>query len=132
MAISFDAALGIHEQALSLRGQRAEVLANNIANSDTPGYQARDIDFSDILTKAKGGQGVAIKQTNDRHFSTANAQNMNAGLMYRTPMQPSIDGNTVDVQVEQAEYAENSLAFQSSFTFLNGKFRGLISAIRGE
>ena len=132
MAISFDAALGIHEQALSLRGQRAEVLANNIANSDTPGYQARDIDFRDVLMAAKGDQGVAIKQTNARHLSASRDQDMNAGLMYRTPMQPSIDGNTVDVQVEQAEYAENAVAFQSSFTFLNGKLRGLISAIRGE
>lgn len=132
MAISFDAALGIHERALTLRGQRAEVLANNIANADTPGYQARDVDFRDVLMQAKGGQGIAIRQTNARHFSTSSVMDMNSEMKYRIPMQPSIDGNTVDVQVEQAEYAENAVAFQASFTFLNGKLRGLMSAIRGE
>jgi len=132
MAISFEAALGVHDKALALRSQRAEVLANNIANADTPGYQARDIDFRDVLMQAKAGQGVSITRTNQRHFSTANAMTMEANMMYRTPMQPSIDGNTVDLQIEQAEYAENAIAFQSSFTFLNGKLRGLMSAIRGE
>lgn len=132
MAISFEAALGIHGKALALRGQRAEVLANNIANADTPGYQARDMDFRDLLMQAKGGQDIAIKRTNQRHLSSTNAMGMAADMKYRTPMQPSVDGNTVDLQIEQAEYAENAVAFQASFTFLNGKLRGLMSAIRGE
>jgi len=132
MAINFEAALGIHDQALALRSQRAEVLANNIANADTPGYQSRDMDFGDLLAQAKDQQGIAIKRTNSRHISTAGEMGLGSDLKYRTPMQPSIDGNTVDLQIEQAEYTDNAIAFQSSFTFLNGKFRGLMSAIRGE
>lgn len=132
MAISFEAALGIHDKALAVRSQRAEVLANNIANADTPGYQARDLDFGDFLAQAKGEQGVAIKRTHARHISTAGDMAASVNLKYRIPMQPSIDGNTVDLQIEQAEYADNAIAFQSSFTFLNSKLRGLMSAIRGE
>ena len=132
MAINFEAALGIHDKALALRSQRAEVLANNIANADTPGYQARDMDFREVLAQAAGGSDMNMKRTNARHFSTAGAMDMGSDLKYRTPMQPSIDGNTVDMQIEQAEYAENAIAFQSSFTFLNSKLRGLMSAIRGE
>jgi flagellar basal-body rod protein FlgB len=132
MAISFEAALGVHDKALTLRSQRAEVLANNIANADTPGYQSRDMDFGDLLAQAKGQQAVVIKRTNARHISAAGEMGLGSDLKYRTPMQPSIDGNTVDLQIEQAEYADNAIAFQSSFTFLNGRFRGLMSAIRGE
>ena len=132
MALNFEAALGIHDKALAIRGQRAEVLANNIANADTPGYQSRDMDFKALLMQAKSDQGVNLKRTNSRHFSTANAMETGAGLQYRTPMQPSVDGNTVDLQMEQAEYAENALAFQTSFTFLNRKFTGLMKAIKGE
>jgi len=132
MAINFEAALGIHDKALVLRSQRAEVLANNIANADTPGYQSRDMDFGDLLAQAKGQQAVAIKRTNARHISTAGEMGLGSDLKYRTPMQPSIDGNTVDLQIEQAEYADNAIAFQSSFTFLNSKFTGLMKAIRGE
>lgn len=132
MALNFEAALGIHDQALAIRSQRAEVLANNIANADTPGYQSRDMDFGALLKQAKSEQGVGLNRTNSRHFSTANAMETGAALQYRTPMQPSIDGNTVDLQMEQAEYAENALAFQTSFTFLNRKFTGLMKAIKGE
>ena len=132
MALNFNAALGIHAQALTIRGQRAEVLANNIANADTPGYQSRDMDFRALLKQAKSGQGVNLTRTNGRHYSTAHALQTGASLQYRTPMQPSIDGNTVDMQMEQAEYAENALAFQTSFTFLNRKFTGLMKAIKGE
>ena len=132
MAISFEAALGIHDKALAVRSQRAEVLANNIANADTPGYQARDLDFGDFLAQAKGEHGVAIKRTHARHIATTGDMATSVDLKYRIPMQPSIDGNTVDLQIEQAEYADNAIAFQSSFTFLNSKLRGLMSAIRGE
>ncbi|ALI08806.1 MULTISPECIES: flagellar basal body rod protein FlgB [Pseudomonas] len=135
MSISFDKALGIHEQALSFRAQRAEVLANNIANADTPNYKARDLDFSKVLAeqndKAKNGH-FALNMTNNRHIEAEGLGNGDESLMYRTPMQPSIDQNTVDAQLEQSNYAENSVNFQASFTLLNSKFKGLISALRGE
>jgi flagellar basal-body rod protein FlgB len=134
MAISFEAALGIHDKALAFRSQRAEVLANNIANADTPGYQARDLDFRQVLAQATGNGDINLKRTNGRHLANANANTagMGAELQYRVPMQPSIDGNTVDLQIEQAEYTENAIDFQASFTFLNSKLSGLMRAIKGE
>ncbi|WP_207062401.1 flagellar basal body rod protein FlgB [Motiliproteus sp. SC1-56] len=131
MTISFDKALGIHPQALLVRGQRAEVLANNIVNADTPNYKARDLDFRAILA-GQQGEDLQMSRTSAGHASDFIDPGMAAELMYRNPLQPSIDGNTVDVQKEQAEYAQNALRFQASFTFLNRKFSGLTSAIRGE
>jgi flagellar basal-body rod protein FlgB len=135
MSISFDKALGIHEQALGFRAQRAEVLANNLANADTPNYKARDLDFSKVLAeqneKTKNGK-FALNMTNSRHIEAEGMGNGDESLMYRTPMQPSIDQNTVDAQLEQSNYAENAVNFQASFTLLNSKFKGLVSALRGE
>jgi flagellar basal-body rod protein FlgB len=135
MSISFDKALGIHEQALGFRAQRAEVLANNIANADTPNYKARDLDFSKVLAaqneKTQNGT-FALNMTNSRHIEAQGLGNGDESLLYRTPMQPSIDQNTVDAQLEQSNYAENAVGFQASFTLLNSKFKGLVSALRGE
>ncbi|EHK71094.1 flagellar basal body rod protein FlgB [Pseudomonas psychrotolerans L19] len=140
MSISFDKALGLHEQALNFRSQRAEVLGNNIANADTPGYKARDLDFSAVMAEqaAKGASGASshyqLETTNSRHIAAEGfAMSMgDAALKYRIPTQPSVDQNTVDAQVEQANYAENAMNFQASFTLLNSKFKGLMSALRGE
>ncbi len=134
MSINFEAALGVHGNALALRSQRAEVLANNIVNADTPGYKARDLDFGKLL-KLTSSDMASPRKTNARHFSVGSnisASNSDNGLLYRKPLQPSIDGNTVDLQIEQAEYAKNALRFQASFTFLDNKVRGLKAAIRGE
>ena len=135
MSISFDKALGIHEKALGFRAQRAEVLANNIANADTPNFKARDVDFSSVLAeqseKAKNGT-FALNTTNNRHIEAQGLSEGDAALQYRTPMQPSIDQNTVDAQIEQSNYAQNAVDFQASFTLLNSKFKGLVSALRGE
>lgn len=131
MAISFESALGIHDQSLSLHSRRAEVLANNIANADTPGYQARDLDFAELL-KTSSEHRMRMTMTHQRHISTNGMGGADPELKYRVPMQPSLDGNTVDLQIEQAEYAKNALRFQSSFTFLNSKFKGLSKALRGE
>ena len=135
MSISFDKALGIHEKALGFRAQRAEVLANNIANADTPTYKARDMDFSSVLAaeadKQQKGR-IALDRTNNRHIEAEGLAMMDDTLQYRTPMQPSIDQNTVDAQIEQSNYAENAVGFQASFTLLNSKFKGLVSALRGE
>ncbi|MDO9623038.1 MAG: flagellar basal body rod protein FlgB [Pseudomonas sp.] len=135
MSISFDRALGIHEKALGFRAQRAEVLANNIANADTPHYKARDLDFASVLAEQsantqRGPAGLA--RTNNRHIAAEGMAMGSASLAYRIPSHPSIDQNTVDVQVEQSSYAENAVNFQASFTFLNSKFKGLVSALRGD
>jgi flagellar basal-body rod protein FlgB len=133
MAISFAAALGIHDKALAVHSQRAELLANNMVNADTPGYKARDIDFKQMLRQRLDEVGeVTLKATHAGHLSVGTGLGGAGELMYRTPTQPSIDGNTVDLQIEQAEFAKNALRFQTSFTFLDSKIRGLSRAIKGE
>ncbi|WP_462402090.1 flagellar basal body rod protein FlgB [Pseudomonas sp. Marseille-QA0332] len=135
MSISFDKALGIHEKALGFRAQRAEVLANNIANADTPNYKARDLDFASLLAaEAQKSQNsrIALERTSVRHIEAEGLASADDVLKYRTPMQPSLDQNTVDAQMEQSNYAQNAIDFQASFTLLNSKFKGLISALRGE
>ncbi|SMR73332.1 flagellar basal body rod protein FlgB [Marinobacterium sediminicola] len=132
MAISFDAALGVHDDALALRARRAEVLANNIANADTPNYKARDLDFAAILA----GQGrefeLPMERTESTHQSEYLEPDMAADLLFRTPHQPSVDGNTVELQEEMARYTDNAIRYQASFQFLNSKFQGLTRAIKGE
>ncbi len=139
MPISFDAALGIHDQALKLRSQRAELLASNIANSDTPGYKARDIDFKTALQTVqaqKSAQGFAdahkLSVTHSNHIQTNTTTSMSGETKYRVPHQASLDGNTVDSQTEKSAFADNALRYQASLTFLDGKFKGLISALKGE
>ena len=133
MSISFDSALGIHEQATLLRARRAEVLANNIANADTPGYKARDLDFEAILRGEQSAQPtLALQTTTGGHQQLIADPSLAADLIFRTPTQPSVDGNTVEVQQEMARYTENALDYQASFDFLNRKFQGLSKALRGE
>jgi flagellar basal-body rod protein FlgB len=133
MSISFEKALGIHESALRFRSERAAVLANNLANIDTPNFKAKDLDFKQALgQQMKKARQFDAATTNERHISAASLTGLGDDLLYRTPQQPSIDGNTVEDQIEHAEYMKNSLAFQASFQFLNNKFLGLRSAIRGE
>jgi flagellar basal-body rod protein FlgB len=133
MSISFDKALGIHESALRFRSERASVLANNLANVDTPNFKAKDIDFKQALNqKMTASTGFNLATTQSSHIDGSAFSTNEGNTLYRTPQQPSIDGNTVEDQIEHAEYMKNALAFQSSFQFLNSKFTGLRSAIRGE
>ncbi len=136
MPLNLDAYLGVHADALKLRSQRTEVLARNLANADTPGCQARDFDFKAALAQAGGGVDapVALKTTHTNQIATPldASGETNPNLKYRVPMAPALDGNTVDVQMEQANFAENSVRFQATLTFLNARFRGLMTAITGE
>ena len=133
MAISFDSALGIHEQAMQLRIKRSEVLANNLANADTPNFKARDIDFRSVLKNQTSLQmsQPTLRATNDRHISTGSALTPSVELKYRNPLQPSLDGNTVEEQSEMSRFSKNSLDFQASFEFLNAKFMGMKNALKG-
>ncbi|EAR63085.1 flagellar basal body rod protein FlgB [Neptuniibacter caesariensis] len=131
MAISFDAALGIHDDALLHRARRAEVLANNIANADTPNFKARDMEFAHALEHASQMQ-VKQTATSSGHKTQLLEPDLAADMMYRIPNQASVDGNTVELQQEMARYTENALDYQTSFQFLNKKFTGLKSAIKGE
>lgn len=116
MSISFDKALGVHPSALQLRMARAELLAANLANVDTPNYQARDIDFSAELQRSQ--MSMAFSASPD--------------VKYRIPYQASADGNTVTLDVEQAEFSKNSMDYQTSLAFLNAKIMGLKKAIEGK
>ena len=132
MAISFDNALGIHEHALQARVKRAEVLANNLANADTPGYKARDIDFQAMMQKAQNSMsGFSMDATHSGHMDTS-SPGADGDLLYRTPNQPSIDGNTVEAQSEQTRFMRNAMDYQASFEFLNSKFAGLKKALTGQ
>ncbi len=133
MAINFDNALGLTPQSLQLLGQRTAVLANNIANADTPNYKARELPFHAMLNDAINGnprESMAI--TNAQHIDANPTESIDGDLQYRIPLLPAIDGNTVDIHVEQAAFAENALQFHASLRFLDNRFKGLISAIRGE
>jgi flagellar basal-body rod protein FlgB len=129
MTINFDKALGIHPQALAMREKRGELIAANLANADTPGYKARDMDFKSMLN-----QNLTLAQpmerTHSNHFSMQ--QSFTAQPMYRNPNQASLDGNTVEANVEQAKYTENAVQYQASLQFLNNKLGGLMLALRGQ
>ncbi len=120
--------LSIHANALMLREKRNEMLASNIANAATPQFKARDIDFAKKLERAS--QSGPLQATNQGHFTTHQASAVGVG--YRTPVNLSLDGNTVELAVEQMQFSENTLKYQASLQFLNRKINGLMSAIRGE
>ncbi|WP_080932107.1 flagellar basal body rod protein FlgB [Pseudomonas fluorescens] len=137
MSISFEKALGSAERALIYRSQRAEILSNNIANADTPNFKARDLDFSTVLaseTKETPATPFSLKTTNVKHITEKESAGdiYEGALLYSTPAQPAIDQNTVDQQVEVAKYTENGIRFDAAFTRLNGAFKGLLKALRGD
>jgi len=115
MGISFQKALGVHPQAVKLRLARTELLTANLANVDTPNFKAKDIDFVREMQRANRGGTLP-----------------NAQVMYRLPMQPTQDGNTVELNSEKARFSQNSLDYQSSLTFLNMSISGLRTAIEGK
>ena len=123
-------ALSHHEQALRFRALRNQVLSSNIANADTPNYKARDLDFSTALKGARQ-QTIGLTRTSDLHKQAWGATSDGARTMYRVPSQPSLDGNTVSMDVEQAAFAENALQYRASLTFLDGHIRTLKYALKG-
>ncbi|RMG31143.1 MAG: flagellar basal body rod protein FlgB [Gammaproteobacteria bacterium] len=132
MPIDFDSALGPLPQALALRAQRMELLAGNLANADTPGYKARDIDFRAAMAEARRQTGIRLATTRPGHLGGGDRQGITPPVRYRVPDSPSLDGNTVDSQREQAAFAENAIQYQATLTFLNGRIDTLRKAIRGE
>jgi flagellar basal-body rod protein FlgB len=125
MVNKLDELLNFHHQALNLRSQRQQVLASNIANADTPGYKARDIDFKSALAAA-----VAQPRKDDSP-SGAPAAAAPPKLLYRAMVQPSVDGNTVDMDVERAQFAENTVRYEANITMLTHQIRTMLAAIQG-
>ncbi|GAB4353708.1 MAG: flagellar basal body rod protein FlgB [Methylohalobius crimeensis] len=130
MSISFDNALGLHPQALQLRARRMEVLASNMANADTPGYKARDFDIERLLRETNASP-APLRVTHAKHITPDTGAVME-NLRYRIPHQPALDGNTVEEHIEQAKFAENTLRYQASLRFINGRISGLMTALKGE
>jgi flagellar basal-body rod protein FlgB len=121
--------LGIHEAALLYRARRMDVLAANLANADTPNYQARDLDFSSALDGAFGA-AMRLTTTDPRHISRS-ALTSDTELKYRVPHQPSLDGNTVEADLESARYAENAVSYQASLLFAGNRISTLRAALTG-
>ncbi|MGB2063914.1 MAG: flagellar basal body rod protein FlgB [Marinomonas gallaica] len=129
MSISFKDAFAGHDQMLLFRTARASVLANNIANSDTPNYKARDMSFESMLSTERNR--ISLSGSDDQHIAGQSSVAGSDELLYRNPSQPSLDGNTVDMQREQAEFTQNSLQFDTSFMFLDRKISGMKKALTG-
>ena len=123
--------LGIHEQALQVKARRLEVLAQNIANADTPNFKARDIDFRAVLNGV-AGDDLKIQATRQGHYNAGEATSDGSGLLYRVPFNTAFDGNTVEMSVEQAQYGKAAADYQATLQFLESDISGLRKALRGE
>lgn len=109
---------GIHGKALELRSQRMGLIASNIANAATPGYKARDIDFTAALSSAEGGTDLTTAAGN--------------ATLYRVPVMPSLDGNTVELQNEQLAFSENAVGYSTTLEFIRGRVDTIKRALRGD
>jgi flagellar basal-body rod protein FlgB len=133
MVSRIDNALSFQQQALGLRAHRQEILAANIANADTPHYKARDFNFSSVLKEAVAGRtggSLALATTASRHLSAGTAS-APVRLMYRTPSQTSVDGNTVDMDVERAQFSENAVQYEAGLTFITHQIKMQMAATQG-
>jgi flagellar basal-body rod protein FlgB len=129
-----DDALRFHETVLSLRAQRQQLLASNIANADTPNYKARDIDFNQALQGALSRSAQApgeLAKTASAHLSASTGSIGGAPLLYRTPQQGNVDGNTVDMDVERNQFADNGLRYEAGITLISAQIKNLLAAIQG-
>lgn len=131
MITDLDSYLGVHAKALMIRDQRASQLANNLANADTPNYKARDINFNETLKQAMSSSS-AERLITDQPGHIVAKNGYSSQTMYRVPTQSSLDGNTVDKDIETTEFMRNSLSYQASLTFLDSKIKNMMLALRGE
>jgi len=126
--------LQFFQSAINLRQQRQEVLASNIANADTPNYKARDFNFSEALRNAMGESmrlgDTHLTLTSDRHIPAKAITPDPAELLYRQPLQPSLDGNTVDMDVERVQFADNTVKYQTELNIISQRIKGLMAALQ--
>ncbi len=124
--------LGVHAQAMPLREQRMKLIASNLSNADTPGYQARDLDFDAALRHAQGGNGNGqLATTAEQHYQIG-GDGLNPFQILRPGLQPSLDGNTVDPDIERAAYGRAALEYRASLSFVESKVRSMLTAITGQ
>jgi flagellar basal-body rod protein FlgB len=139
MLNKLDAALSFHQSALRVRGQRQELIAANIANADTPNYKARDIDFKSAMQGAVAGIGreaFNVAKTSSQHLNGASLQGASNGApsepLFRPIIQGSVDGNTVDMDVERNQFVDNGIRYEASLTMINGQLKQMLAAIQGQ
>jgi len=132
---AIDSFFGANAQSLLVRARRAEILASNIINADTPNYKAKDLDFNAILNSSNNATSVkpvSVNSNHDKHISNSLSNSYSLQTKYRVPEHPSLDGNTVDSHIEKSQFTENAVRYQISLGLLNNKIQGLISTLRGE
>lgn len=141
MLNKLDDALSFHQTALRIRAQRQELIAGNIANADTPNYKARDIDFSTTMKNALAGghssSGISMDKTSSLHLNgTPSISSQSAALpgepLFRPLIQGSVDGNTVDMDVERNQFADNAIRYEASLTLINQQLKKMLAAIQGQ
>ena len=134
MVNKLDDMLRFQQTALNARAYRQQVIASNIANADTPNYKARDVDFKQALKGALGGEpaNLPLATTSGRHLPGVNGSPVEASLKFRKEEQGAVDGNTVNMDVERSAFAENSVQYQASLTFINGLLTSMQRAIQGQ
>ena len=139
MLNKLDAALSFHQNALRVRGQRQELIAANIANADTPNYKARDIDFKAAMQSAVAGisrEAFNIAKTSSQHLNGMPLQSASNGApgasLFRPIIQGSVDGNTVDMDVERNQFVDNAIRYEASLTMINGQLKKMLAAIQGQ
>jgi flagellar basal-body rod protein FlgB len=138
MSNSLFGSIDFNSRALELQAERGRVLASNIANADTPNYKARDFNFQQALGAATAataaGRAGAIEpaRTSAAHLGGSSAAVSTVSLQYRAPLQSSVDGNSVDLDVERANFAENSVRYEATLRFLNGQIKQMMTAINGQ
>jgi flagellar basal-body rod protein FlgB len=126
--------LNFHGQALTLRSERQRLLASNIANADTPGYVARDMNFAQALREATGTGAASgtLAATSAGHMAPAGGARAETNLQYASPSQTNLDRNTVDMDRERANFADNSVKYEATLRFINGNVRTMLEAIKGQ
>ena len=134
MIDKLDSSLRFHQEALNLRARRQEVLSANIAHADTPGFKARDFDFNSALTQAvergRASQSLAMTGTTARHLAGQAQAAAGAELLYRTPNQSSLDGNTVEMDAERVKFADNAMRYEANLTVLGSKIKSMLTAVQ--
>lgn len=134
MISKLDKELNFHHQALSLRAARQELLSSNVANADTPNFKAKDIDFASVLHEklslTTNLNKVGLNTTSSMHINSAAQGVFGDNILYRVPLQPSADGNTVDMDMERTRFADNAIKYDASITFITNEFRSLTSAMQ--
>ena len=132
MRFDLDKYVSLHEQGVYVRARRTEMIAANIANADTPNYKSKDFDFRSVLEHvADTGSASQLQMTSPKHIQPGGRSAHDAEAKYRYPLQASLDGNTVDPQMEKAEFSRNALEYRAAMDFLGGQFKGLTAAIKG-